>query len=151
MFSNVWFITIKLDKNHNILSDFKLFTACYTVYLLNFSQLVILFIQKCGLEEVKIVLLCSVAVTSDSQKTFENFYMLLPQHVTSAGSRPSVWGGSQIGRGQKGLHLLKYQRLSATVVGYHTKVVTFCRPRKWLFLLVELCNFSGNNHSLKAL
>jgi len=59
-------------------------------------------------------------------------------------------GGSQIGGSQKGLHLLKYQRLSATIVGYHTKVVTFCRPKKWLFLLVEPCDISGNNHSLKA-
>ena len=37
---------------------------------------------KCRLEEVKIVMLCSVTVTSDSQKTFENFYMLLAHHVT---------------------------------------------------------------------
>jgi len=39
---------------------------------------------KCGLEEVKIFMLCSVTVTSDSHssKTFENFYMLLPYHVT---------------------------------------------------------------------
>ena len=48
--------------------------------------------------------------------------------------------GSQIGGCQKGLHLLKYQRLSATIVGYHIN----------LFLLVELCDFSGNNHSLKV-
>jgi len=34
------------------------------------------------LEEVKIVMLCSVTVTSESQKTFENIYMLLLQHVT---------------------------------------------------------------------
>ena len=27
-------------------------------------------------------MLCSVTVTSDSQKTFENIYMLLPHHVT---------------------------------------------------------------------
>jgi len=40
------------------------------------------------LEEVKVVMLCSVTVTSDIQKTFENFYMLL---VTSGRSRPSVW------------------------------------------------------------
>jgi len=63
----------------------------------------------------------------------------------------AFWGGSPIGVRQKGLHLLKYQRLSATVVGYHTKVVTFYRPCEWLFLLVELCNFSGNNHNLKVL
>jgi len=53
------------------------------------------------LEEVKIVILCSVTVTSDSQKTFENLYMLPTQHVTNAGSRPSVWGGIQIWGGLK--------------------------------------------------
>ena len=31
-----------------------------------------------------------------------------------------------------------------------TQVATFCRPRKWLFLLIELCDFSGNNHILKV-
>ena len=30
-------------------------------------------------------------------------------------------------------------------------MVTFCRPRKWLFLLAELCDLSGNHHSFKAL
>jgi len=39
----------------------------------------------------------------------------------SGGSKPGVWGGSQILGRQKCLHLLKYQRLSAT------KVVIFCR------------------------
>ena len=62
-----------------------------------------------------------------------------------------AFGGSiQIGA-PKSLHLHKYQRLSATIVGCHTNVVTFCRPKKWLFVLFELCYFSGNNHSLKAL
>jgi len=36
---------------------------------------------KCGLKEVKIVTLCTVTVTADSQKTFEKFYMILPYHV----------------------------------------------------------------------
>jgi len=36
---------------------------------------------KCGMEELKIVMLCLVTVTSDSQKSSENFYMLLPHHV----------------------------------------------------------------------
>jgi len=38
-------------------------------------------------------------------------------------------GISQTGGRQKCLHLLKYQRLSATFVGCHTKVVAFCRPK----------------------
>ena len=49
----------------------------------------------------------------------------------------------------KSLHLFKYPSFSATIVGYHTKVVTFSRPRKWLSL-VELCNLSGNHQSLKS-
>jgi len=64
--------------------------------------------------------------------------------ITSCGSRPGVWGWvSQIGGRRKGLHLLKYQMLSATIVACHSKVVTFCWPKKWPFLLVELCDFSG--------
>jgi len=31
------------------------------------------------------------------------------------------------------------------------KVVTFGRPRKWLFLLVDICDLSGNHHSFKVL
>jgi len=37
---------------------------------------------KCGLEKVKIVMLCSVTLTSDSQKIFKNFYMLLPRNIS---------------------------------------------------------------------
>ena len=59
----------------------------------NFSQLVTLYI-KCGLEEVEILMLCSVTVTSDSQRTFENFYVLLTQHITSGGSSPAFGGQS---------------------------------------------------------
>ena len=41
--------------------------------------------------------------------------------------------GSQI-RGRQNLFTcLKYPSLSAIMAGYHTKVVTFSRPRKWLF------------------
>jgi len=36
-----------------------------------------------------------------------------------------------------------------TIVGHHTKVNTFSRPTKWLFLLVDMYDRSGNNHSLK--
>jgi len=41
-------------------------------------------------------------------------------------------GGSQIGAA-KNSHLFKYLRLPATIVGYHTKAVTFGEPRKWIF------------------
>jgi len=37
-----------------------------------------------------------------------------------------------------------------TIVGHHTKVVIFCMSRKWLFMLVGLRDFSGNQHSLKT-
>jgi len=51
----------------------------------------------------------------------------------------------RLGRGQsnkgapESLHLYKYPIFCVTIVWYHTKVVIFSRPRKWLFLLV---NFS---------
>jgi len=47
------------------------------------------------------------------------------------------------------LHLFKYPKFSVKIVGYHAKVVTFCKPRKWLFSLVEQCDLSVNHHSLK--
>ena len=71
--------------------------------------------------------------------------------IGSGGSRPAVWEASEIGARQKALYLSKYRRLSVTVVEYHTKVVTFCRPRRWLFLFVELCDLSWNNHSSNML
>jgi len=49
----------------------KITTFCASF---NFSQLVI-YNAKCGLEEVKIVMLCSVTVRSDSQlRIFTCFY-----------------------------------------------------------------------------
>ena len=69
--------------------------------------------------------------------------------TTSGGSRSGVWWG-QSSKAPKSLHLLKYRSFSATFVGYHTKAVTFSRPRKWPVLLVELCDLSGNHHSLKS-
>ena len=51
-------------------------------------------------------------------------------------------GQSNMGR-QKGLHLLKYQRLSATLVGCHTKVVTFCRPKSVYFCWSKYGIFQG--------
>jgi len=39
--------------------------------------------------------------------------------------------GGESNRGvSKSLHLFKYPSFSATIVGYHTKVVIFSRPRK---------------------
>jgi len=43
-------------------------------------------------------------------------------------------GGSQIGRRQKCLHLLKYQKLSATTIVCHTKEVIFCRSKSGFFV-----------------
>jgi len=52
--------------------------------------------------------------------------------------------GEQLHRGsQKGLHLLKYQRLSATVVGHNKKVVTFCRPKSGYFCWSNYAIFQG--------
>jgi len=34
---------------------------------------------------------------------------------------------------------------------YPQKWFPFSRPRKWLFLLVKLCDLSGNHHNSKAL
>ena len=59
-------------------------------------------------------------------------------------------GGSQIGGRQKGLHLLKYERLSATIVVCHTKVVTFCRSKSGYFCWSNYAIFQGIT-SLKAL
>jgi len=62
MLRNFLFITMKSDKNH-ILWQVLIFHS-----LLNINT-------KCGLEEVKIVMLCSVTATSDSQlRIFTCFY-----------------------------------------------------------------------------
>jgi len=60
----------------------------------------------------------------------------------SGGSRPDVWGEQSSNGAPKSIHLFRYPSFSATIVGYHTKVVTFSRPRKWIFLLVELEDYS---------
>ena len=53
-------------------------------------------------------------------------------------------GGGQSNRGApKGLHLLKYQRLSATIVWCHTKVVTFYRPKRGYFYWLNYAIFQG--------
>jgi len=60
--------------------------------------------------------------------------------MNSGGYRPDIGGsGSHLGGAKKGFHLFKYPRFSVTIVDYHAKVFTFCRPRKWLFLLVQPC------------
>jgi len=51
--------------------------------------------------------------------------------------------GSQIGGRQEGLHLLKYQSLSATIVGCNTKMVTFCRPKSGSFCWSNYAVFQG--------
>jgi len=51
-------------------------------------------------------------------------------------------GGNQIRGRQKGLHLLKYQR-SATIVGYHTWLVTFCRPNSGYISWSNYAIFQG--------
>jgi len=68
----------------------------------------------------------------------------------SGGSRPGFWGEQSNKGAPKSLNLFKYPSFSEKIVGYHTKVVTFSRPRKWLFMLVELCDLSGNHRSLKS-
>jgi len=61
----------------------------------------------------------------------------------SGGSRPGVWGGSQIEGSQKCLHLLKYQRLSATIVVCHTKEPIFCRSKSGYFCWSNYAIFQG--------
>jgi len=61
-------------------------------------------------------------------------------------------GGRESNKGApKSLHSFKNPSFSVAIFGYHAKVVTFCRPRKCLCLLVELCDLSGKHHSLKLL
>ena len=52
-------------------------------------------------------------------------------------------GDSQIGGRQEGLHLLKYQSVSATIVGCHTKVVTFCRSKSDYFCWSNYAIYQG--------
>jgi len=88
-------------------------------------------------------------LTSESLSIFPLFSEKLS--LSSGGSRQGVLGGSEMRGRQKVFTCLKYPSFSATIVGYHTKVVTFSKPRKWLFVLVDLCDLSGNHHSLKSL
>ena len=61
-----------------------------------------------------------------------------------------VWGGSQIGGRQKCLHLLKHQRLSATIVVCQTKEIIFCRSKSCYFCWSNYVLFQGIT-SLKVL
>jgi len=65
----------------------------------------------------------------------------MQQH--SGGSRPGVWGVQSNWGRQEGLHLLKYQSLSATIVGCNTKVVAFCRPKSGYFCWSNYAIFQG--------
>jgi len=72
--------------------------------------------------------------------------------VSSGGSWPSVREGRQSNKGAPEiLHSFEItQLLCNNCWMYHTKEITFSRSRKWLFLLVELCNLSANHHNLKS-
>jgi len=52
-------------------------------------------------------------------------------------------GGSQIEGAKKVFTFLKYQRLSAKIVGCHTKVITFCRPKSGHFCWSNYAIFQG--------
>jgi len=54
---------------------------------------------------------------------------LVQTTLSSGESRPGIWGAPKQW-GAKNVYFFKYPRLSATIGGYHTKVVTFCRWRK---------------------
>ena len=71
-------------------------------------------------------------------------------HVRGFNSTCTQWwiqtrrlGGSKIGGRQKCLHLLKYQRLSATIVVCHTKEVIFCRSKSGYFCWLNYATFQG--------
>jgi len=64
---------------------------------------------------------------------------------TDGGSRQSMCGGTVKQARRKGLNLFKQPRLSSKIIVHDTNMVTFCRPKKWLFLLIELCFFLGKN------
>jgi len=69
----------------------------------------------------------------------------------SAGSRPGIWGGrSQIGGAKKVFTCLNTKCCLRQSLGITQKWLLLY-VKKWLFLLVELCDFFGNNHRFKAL
>jgi len=87
--------------------------------------------------------ICTKAVCSYNKISQFSIHTMLENSV---GSRPGIWVGSRIGgrqKGQKGIHLFKYQRLSAIIVGCHTNVVTFCRPKSGYFCWSNYAIFQG--------
>jgi len=66
-----------------------------------------------------------------------------PLHPCTVADSDQAFGGSQIGGRQEGLHLLKYQSLSATIVGCNTEVATFCRPKSGYFCWSNYGIFQG--------
>jgi len=78
------------------------------------------------------------------EKSFRRPWLPLFVYVClSGGSRPGVLGEKSNRGAPKGLHSLEYQRLSATIVGCHTKVVTFCRPKCGYFCWSNYAIFQG--------
>ena len=55
----------------------------------------------------------------------------------------------KLGGRQKGIHLVKYQRLSATIIVCHTKEVIFCRSKSGYFCWSNYAIFQGRTIVLK--
>jgi len=68
----------------------------------------------------------------------------------SGGSRPGVWGCSQIGGRQKVFTCVSTKGCLRQSLCVTHKRLLFV-GQKWLLLLVEICDFSRNNDSLKVL
>jgi len=75
---------------------------------------------------------------------------LWSRRALSGGSRLGVWWGQSIKWVLKSPYVFNSTSLFVTIVGNHTKVVNFYPPRKWLFLLLELCGLSWKHHRLKS-
>ena len=102
--------------------------------------------HKLGLKKQNQGLITSVSAFTCVKQNFFNFLcsilmLQIPScHVPiSDGSRAGIWGGGSEIRGRhKVFSCLKKTTIHATIVGYHTKVVAFSMPRKWLSFLVQL-------------
>ena len=63
-----------------------------------------------------------------------------------------VWGEAKQGALKRSSLVQNIEgSLVVEIVGYHCKILTFSRKRKWLFLLVTMCDLWENQHALKAL